>query len=138
MRQTQVARMHARPRRRRAGDAPSTMVRVTARMTHMPAPGALNDGVDLLKLRLPPEFPLNFLRRGDEPRRVPWPAWPFDDVQLFAGDFFTASDHFAHARAAARAQIVLGAVFCGEREDMCLREIEDMYVVANAGPIRRI
>ena len=46
-------------------------------------------------------------------------------------------DHFAHAGAAAGAEIVKSALRRLEREDVRVRQIEDVNVIANAGAVGR-
>ena len=62
----------------------------------MPRPGAGDDFVHVLELRLPAEFGADFFRAGDEARRVAGAARLFEDGDFFAGDLFARAAHCAN------------------------------------------
>src|SRR6478735_5604157 len=104
----------------------------------MPFPGALDNGVEGLELRLPPKFFLDPFRGSDEPGRVAWSAWFFNRLDFSCSDFAARFDHFSYARTAARAEIVTAAGGLAESQNMRIGEIEDVDVIANTGSIRRV
>ena len=88
-----------------------------------------------MELWLPAEFGADFFRGGDEAWRVAGAAGFLDGFDVAAGDFFAGLDDFADGGAAAGAEVVeitLGGI---EREDVGLREVEDVDVVADAGAV---
>ena len=103
----------------------------------MPAPRALDDGGQVFELWLPTQFTLDFLRGGDESRRITGPARLFHNRDFLSGYIPTNLDHFAHARTAAGAEIVRSAGRSLEREDVSVGQIDNVDVIANAGAVGR-
>jgi len=104
----------------------------------MPFPSALDNRVEGLELRLPAKFFLDSLRGSDEPGRVAWSAWFFNRLDFSSSDFAARFDHFSYARTATRAEVVTAAGGFAESQNMRVGEIEDVNVIANTGPIRRV
>src|ERR1700677_1410653 len=96
----------------------------------VPRPGAFDDFFDGLVLRLPAELALDFFRGGDELRRVAGTARFLDRGDRLAGDLFAGGDDFADAGAAAGAEVVKGAFRDAQGEDVRLREVDDVDVIA--------
>ena len=87
----------------------------------MPTPGALDDGVDVLKLWLPSEFTLDFFGRGDETRGIARSACLLDGGNFMTGNFPARFDHFADAGAATSPEIVEFILRRFQSEDVRLR-----------------
>src|SRR6266487_4451247 len=104
----------------------------------MPFPSAVDNRVERLELRLPTKFFLDSLRGSDEPGRVAWSTWFFNRLDFSSGDFAARFDHFSYARTPTRAEIVAAARGFAESQNMRIREIEDVNVIANTGSIRRV
>ena len=77
----------------------------------------------------------NFVAGGDEAGGVAGATGLFDGGDGFPGDFFAGGDDFADAGAAAGPEVIEGAFFGFEGEDMGLGEVEDVDVVADAGAV---
>ena len=102
----------------------------------VPFPGALDNAIERLKLRLPAKLALDFLRGSDQPRRVAEPAWLFDGVDLSPGDFPASSNHFMYAGTASSPKIVKFALGRGQGQNVGPRKIDNVDIVANAGAVR--
>src|SRR4029077_16770628 len=103
-----------------------------------PFPGALDNCVEGLELRLPPKFLLDPFRVSNEPGRVARSAWFFNRLDFSSSDFAARFEHFSSARTAARAEVVTAADGFAESQNMSVGEIEDVNVIANTGSIWRI
>ena len=77
----------------------------------------------------------NFVTGGDEAGGVAGATGLFDGGDGFPGDFFAGGDDFADAGAAAGPEVIEGAFFGFEGEDVGLGEVEDVDVVADAGAV---
>src|SRR5262245_39091649 len=108
-------------------------------MVQVPLPCALDDGIDLLELWLPAEVLSRLLAGGDEAGWVAGTPGFFHDRDLPTTYATATVDDFANARAAAGTEVELRASFSVEilyREDVRLREVEDVDVVADARAVR--
>ena len=102
----------------------------------MPFPGAFNDGVERLELRLPAKLLFDLVGGSDEPRWIAGPAWFFDRVDFSTRDFAAGFNYCSNAGTAAGTEIVTSAVGCAEGQNMRLSQIADVNVVADTCPIR--
>src|SRR4051794_16849310 len=95
---------------------------VAVRVVLVPAPGGLDDRLDLREAWLPVKLALRFLWCGIEHRRVSRTPRPEAPRHALAGDAFDRVDHLLHRMRAAGAEVVGGgpAGFddCVERFDV--------------------
>src|SRR5260370_23723385 len=97
----------------------------------MPLPCALDNCLDRLKLWAPPELVFGFFQRRNKPGRIARSAWLLNRVDLAASDFAASRDYLLNTGAASSAKIVEAAGCGTERQNVSMRKIDDMNVVAN-------
>src|SRR5215467_12454878 len=108
---------------------------ITLRMTLMPMPGAADDVVQFWPFGFPPEFPNRFLRRSHQLWRVTGTTRLFHDRNLFAGDSLARLNYLPDGITIAVAEVVKSLSTCCEPQDVSLRQIGNMNVIANAGSV---
>src|SRR6516225_3395552 len=109
-------------------------------MRFPPLPGALHNALEIAIARLPAELLLDFFRTRHQHRRIARAPRRYSRRYRMAGHAADRLNHFTHAEALAVAQVVNEAVFFLERlehQQVCLAEIADVDVVADAGTVRR-
>ena len=104
----------------------------------MPFPGTLDDGIERLELRSPAKLVFDFFRGGDQPRRVAGSARLFNRVDLSSGDLAASRNHLPNTRAASGAEVIESAGRCAKRQNMRLRKIDNMDVVADTCSVGRL
>src|SRR4029077_17094896 len=104
----------------------------------MPCPGTLDNGVERLELWSPTKLLFDFFGRSDEPRRIARSTWFFNYLDLSPGDFATRRNSLLNTGAAASAKVVEAAGGRAKRQNVRVRKIDDMNVVANACSIGRL
>src|SRR5215831_10614860 len=107
-------------------------IAITLRMTLMPGPGAADDVLQFWPFGFPPEFPNRFLGRSHQLWRVAGTTRLFHDRNLSAGDFFARLNHLTDGITIAVAEVVKSLSTCCEPQDVSLRQIRNMNVIANA------
>jgi len=106
-------------------------------MLHVPGPGTLDDGLDILVLGGPAKLATDLVRAGNKTWRITGAAWLLDGLDLLAGDGAAAVDDFLHGGSAAGAEIIEGTLLGVERENMGLGEIDNMDVVPDTAAVWR-
>ena len=103
----------------------------------MPGPCGGDDVFKLCVFGFPTEFSERFLGSGHEPGRIAGPAGFLDGRDAFAGNLFAHLNHFADGIAFAITEIEEALLAGFHGEDVGLREIDDVDIIANAGAVRR-
>src|SRR6478609_5692747 len=111
-------------------------IRVAGRMLLMPCPRGGDDVFELRILRLPTEFGIGLGGGGDEFGRIARATRLLDRWNLHAGDLFAHLDDFLHGVTVAVAEVVETSLARREAEDVRLREIHDVDVIADARAVR--
>src|SRR5882672_7160398 len=106
-------------------------------MLAMPLPGRRYDLLQLRKLRLPAQFLPGLVRRGYKARRIAWTARLLGGFYFLAGHLLAHLDHFTHGIAIAVAEVVEALFARRQREQVRLRQVHDVNIVADAGAIGR-
>src|ERR1035441_4715750 len=117
--------------------APPGSVRVAVGMALVPGPGGGHYVFELRILGLPTQFMHRPVRGGHQPGRVTGPAGLLDGWNGLTGYLLAGADDFPHRIAVAVAEVVEAAPAWGEAEEMRLRQVEDVDVIANAGAVGR-
>src|ERR1051326_967254 len=104
--------------------------RVAVRMALLPAPGALQNDVQVRILRLPAQFGADALRTRHRAHLIAWPPGLLVDRQRSPGHAPRALDDLAHGVALPVAQIVDAQprLRAAERLDVPLCQIEHMDI----------
>ena len=103
----------------------------------MPRPRGFHDVLQLGILRTPAEFVESFVRRRHELRRIASAPRLFYRRDFFTGDFLAHRDNFLHRVAIAVAKVEEAALARLQAEDVRLRQIFDVNVIADARSVRR-
>src|SRR5580765_2581636 len=112
-------------------------VGITVRMRDVPGPRGGNDVLELWELRFPAEFAHGFVGGGHEFGRVAGAARFLHGGDGFTGNFFARLDHLPHRVAVSIAKVEEAAFARREAEDVRLREVHDVDVVADARAVGR-
>ena len=102
----------------------------------MPEPSGFNDLFNRGKPGFPAKLFDGLLRPGKQSRWIASPAGFLDGGDGFAADTFAGIDHFAYGLSLAIAEVEEPAFTRFHREHVCLGQIDDMNVIANAGAVR--
>src|SRR5215510_2203544 len=108
-------------------------------MPFMPGPGAGDDFVQVIVLRLPAEFTFDLFRRSNQDRRISGPARLFDGWDAVSRDLSRGLDHLADGITVAASKIVdhlVPVLEIFKRKQVRRHEIRDVDVVADAASIR--
>src|SRR5258708_6112759 len=101
-------------------------------MPRVPFPGGGDDVFELWILRFPAQFTNGFFGGGDEFGRITRAARFLNRRDFLSAHLLAHLDDLADGIAVAVAQIVKALLARREREDVRLREIDDVNVVADA------
>ena len=102
----------------------------------MPAPSRLDDLVKRSKLRFPAQFIDGLLCAGDQSWGIARTARFLDGGNRLAADALAGLDDLPHGVALAVAEIVISVFARLHREHVRLREVDDVYVIADAGAVQ--
>src|ERR1035438_4785244 len=116
---------------------PRGSVRVAVGMALVPGPGGDYNVFELRIIGLPTQFMYRPVRGGHQSGRVAGPARLLDRRNRLADYLLAGADDFPHRIAVAVAEVVETAPARGEAEEMRLRQVEDVDVIADAGAIGR-
>src|SRR5262245_1713768 len=107
----------------------------------MPSPGIADDGVDLRSRRAPSEVGPDPFRRGIEHSGIAWTPRGRSPCHRTSGHTLDRCNHFLHRGRVPSADVVsarrTAARQPGKRAQVCVREIDDMKVVAQTRTVRR-
>ena len=107
----------------------------------MPAPGGLNNRLDIGIAQAPAEKALGFVLGGEEQRNVAPALRHVPAGDFLPGHLFNLGDDFSHGVAFVRAEVDEFARRIVEkpleREDVRDRQVRDMDIVADGRPIGR-
>src|SRR5262249_17837780 len=134
--QHEALRLAASLRRRLAAKRPRSIV-VPLRMADVPFPRRLDDRPQVGVARLPAQPLLNPLRRRPQRRRAARAPRPLLYRHRLAGHRLRRLDDLANAVTTADAQVVtvpLPRLQLLQRQQVSLRQVIDVDVIANAGP----
>src|SRR2546423_6475272 len=110
-------------------------VRITPRMFLVPAPGGGNDVIELGKSWFPAQFFQRPFGGGDQPGGIAGPARPFQRLDGLASDLLARSDHLANGITRTIAEVVRALLARFHREEVRLRQVNNVDVIANAGAV---
>src|SRR5882757_8415326 len=105
----------------------------------MPDPRRTHDVIQSVELRLPAQFFNNSLGTGHQHRRISITARLFHYWNRMSGNAAHRIDHLAHTESPPIADVVDQPgtrIEPLKREDMRIRQVADMHVIADAGAIR--
>ena len=103
----------------------------------MPTPCGLHYLFQARKLRLPAKLSDRFLSGGYQARRIARTPGFLNGLDAHASNVLAHFDDFAHRIAVAVAQVKKALFAWRQGQDMSLRQVSDMDVVANACAVRR-
>src|SRR5271170_2999724 len=103
----------------------------------VPAPGVGDDLFESRISRLPAQFAHCFFGRGHQFGSVPGSPWFFDGWYGPSDNLFTSINHLSHGIAVPIAEVVEALPARLQGENVGLRQINDMNVIANAGAVGR-
>jgi len=107
----------------------------------MPVPRRLDHIFKIFKSRLPPQFLSNFSSVGNQNRRISRPGIAFNSWNLMPGNPAGRFDYLPDGISPAVSEIINTAVLarqkCIQCQQMGLRQIADVDVVADAGAVGR-
>ena len=103
----------------------------------MPFPGGGDDVFQFRIFRLPAQLLDGLVRCGHQPGRVAGAARFFHRRNFFAAHLFAHLDDLADGVAVAVAQVVKALLARREGEDVRLREVNGVDVIADAGAVGR-
>src|SRR5262249_13150379 len=127
--------------KRRLGSTPALRgsLRVTSRMLFEPLPGGTDDRFGIRKIRAPAKVGSGARRICDENRWITWPALALYRKDSQVSDSFDLPDQIPNGKPCARPEVeaaVADLINLLECQQMGLRQIDHMNVVANACAIR--
>src|ERR1700722_8891321 len=112
---------------------------IAVRVGLMPAPSAFDNCANMREFWFPAKFLANLAASGHQDRGIAFTARPDFRLDLFPGDLTGRINYFLNGKPLAIAQVVVSTttVECTQRQNVRLRKVHDVNVVADAGPIPR-